>query len=267
MKTTGFLSYRMRRAGIRILLMLLIMGAFFNLSVRAETAQETFQKANQLYKEKKYSAAAALYDSLIQVGYTSPALYYNLGNACYKMGNIPLAILNYERAKKLAPSDKDIDFNLRLANLQVVDRVEPVPELFFVRWVKNFVASLSSDAWAMVALALIWTALLAGVLFLFIRNQLIRQISFLFMILTVLLSLSAVLLAWNQYRHQMKRTEAIVFAKNVYVKSAPDAQSTDLFILRQGTKIKLLEHEGDWQKIQLADGKEGWIKKEAMEII
>lgn len=228
---------------------------------------ELFTQANQLYKEKNYEGAIALYDSIAKSGNSSPELFFNLGNAHFKLGQLAPAILNYERAKKLNPSDEDIDFNLKLANLRVVDRVEPVPELFFVKWIKNMVIGHSSDGWAKLALMLVWATFILGALFLFVNNAIIKRVAFFAALLALLLSIGTAILSYSQYNYQGTSRTAILFSKNAYVKSAPDPQSTDLFILREGIKVTLLESEGDWQKIQLADGKVGWMKKEGLKMI
>lgn len=253
-----------KRRGFFYLLFLLLCLPLLPL---AQTPNELFIQANLLYKEKNYAGAIALYDSVAQSGYVSPELFFNLGNAHFKNGNLAPAILNYERAKKLAPDDADIDFNLRIANLRVVDRVEAVPELFFVKWVKNLVISHSSDGWAKLALGMAWGAFVLALLFLFVNHMWVKRISFLAALLMLFISFLFAFLAYNQYNYQRESSEGVVFVKNVYVKSAPDAQSTDLFMLREGVKVTLLESEGDWQKIQLADGKVGWIQRSGLEMI
>lgn len=233
----------------------------------AQTPDELFNQANQRYKEKDYAGAIVLYDSVAQSGSVSPELFFNLGNAHFKSGNLAPAILNYERAKKLAPDDADIDFNLRIANLRVVDRVEPVPELFFVRWAKNIIISHSSDGWAKLALGAIWLTFLFALTFQLVNNLWVKRLGLLAAFFTLIISLLFVFLAYNQYNYQRKSSEGIVYVKNVYVKSAPDAQSTDLFMLREGIKVTLLASEGNWQKIQLADGKVGWMPRNGLEMI
>lgn len=226
-----------------------------------------FNKANELYKVKHYEEAIALYDSIIKSGYSSSELFFNLGNAHFKVGHLAPAILNYERAKKLSPSDEDIDFNLRIANLRVVDRVDAVPELFFVRWTKDLIVKHSSDGWAKLALIMIWVTFVFGTLFLFINNLFLKRIGFFVAMITLLLSFACGFLAYHQYNYQRTSQEGVVFVKNVYVKSAPDQQSTDLFMLREGIKVALLQTEGEWQKIQLADGKVGWMRKDGLQAI
>jgi len=251
-----------RICGLTALALVLIPSLTF-----ATFPDDLFTQANQLYREKNYEGAIVLYDSIVRSGYSSAELFFNLGNAHFKLGHLAPAILSYERAKKISPSDKDIDFNLRIANLRVVDRVEPLPELFFVRWVKNLVIKHSSDGWAKLAMLMMWAALAFGAVFIFVNHLPAKRIGFFAALVALLISLSSALLAYSQYNYQRTSDSAIVFVKNVYIKSAPDPQSTDLFILREGIKVQLLESEGEWQKIQLADGKVGWMKKDGLEII
>ena len=115
----------------------------------ADEAAQTFEQANQLYLQAKYPDAIAQYEKIVQSGFESGEFYFNLGNAYYKSGNIQKAILNYERAKQLLPRDEDVQFNLQLANLQVVDKIDAVPRLFVYRWIDSMLAlfSLSTMGW------------------------------------------------------------------------------------------------------------------------
>ena len=188
----------------------------FNNTSASNDEVSFFTQANQLYKEKNYEGAIALYDSIVKSGYSSAELFFNLANTHFKLGHLARAILNYERAKKLAPSDEDIDFNLKLANLRVVDRVEPIPELFFVRWVKNLVISHSSDGWTKLALIMIWATFVFGLLFLFINNIVVKRFTFFTLLLTLILSIAAVAIAYDQYNYQQTSQSAILFSKNAY---------------------------------------------------
>lgn len=263
------IDMRQETRDVRSVLKGLLFGILYLLPFLSFGQQQVqlFNQANQQYKERNYEGAVALYDSIVKSGYSSAELYFNLGNAHYKLGHLSPAILNYERAKKLSPSDPDIDFNLRIANLRVVDRIEPVPELFFVRWAKNLVVKYSSDGWAKLALILLWGTFIFGALFLFINLMVVKRIAFFAAIIVLALAFTSAFLAYTQYNYERNSSEGIIFVKNVYIKSAPDPQSTDLFMLREGIKVGLLEREGDWQKIQLADGKVGWMMRSGLEAI
>ena len=96
-----------------------------------------FQKANNLYQKNSFDSAAKIYEKIISEEYFSVEVYFNLGNCYYKMNKTAKAILNYERALKLKPNDEDILFNIKVAQLKVVDKIETVPEIFYLRWSKN----------------------------------------------------------------------------------------------------------------------------------
>src|SRR5208283_3571750 len=136
----------------------------------ADEASLQIEQANQLYRSGTYQKAAELYEQILKNGYESPALYYNLGNAYFKMQNIPAAILSYERGKRLAPRDEDILYNLRLANLRVVDKIEPLPQLFLIEWWNAFVNFFSSDGWGMIGIVMLWVAACGGVAYLRARR-------------------------------------------------------------------------------------------------
>src|SRR5512147_2306099 len=134
----------MKRACVALLMLL------FALAGRADETMLQFEQGNQYYRNAAFADAVKTYELILATGRESAALYYNLGNAYFKMQNMPAAILNYERALRLAPGDEDIRYNLRLANLRVIDKIEPVPELFFVGWWKEILAMYSSATWAMI---------------------------------------------------------------------------------------------------------------------
>ncbi len=226
-----------------------------------------FEQANQLYRIGDYQQAAPYYEKIAENGYEAPALFYNLGNVYFKLKNIPAAILNYERARRLAPHDDDIAYNLRLANLRIIDRIEPIPQLFFVEWWQVFVSMFSATTWATLAIIFLWCGALGGALFLFVRQPIIRRLSFFISAICLLISVTSYVGMVRQSRHEQTETGAIVFAPSISVKSSPDAQSTDLFVLHEGVKVELLDTVGEWRKIRLADGKVGWVRSDTIQII
>lgn len=236
------------------------------LSLAQEVALQ-FEQANQLYRIGDYKQAASFYEKIGQNGYESPALFYNLGNSYFKLKNMPAAIVNYERARLLSPHDEDIAYNLRLANLRIIDRIEPIPQLFFVEWWRSFVSMFSSGTWASLAVVLLWCASIGGATFLFLRPLLIRRLTFLICAICLLCSVLSYASMFQQRNHERTDQDAIVFAASIAVKSSPDQHSTDLFVLHEGVKVELLDAVGEWKKIRLADGKVGWIPVESILVI
>lgn len=245
----------------------LSLSALLSVFSTAPAQEQIFDRANQLYLQQKYSEAIRLYEQIVDNGYESGELYFNIGNAYYKSGNIPKAILNYERSRKILPGDEDVSFNLRLANLQVVDKVDPVPKLFIYRWIDAVLTSfpLSTLQWAMYTFFLLTLVSLSS--FLLARTFPQKRASLLGGLMCGgLLLLSMLSFAAQSYREA--NTEfAIVMSDVTNIKSAPDKRSSDLFVLHKGLKVEALDSVNHWRKIRLADGKIGWIREEDCEII
>lgn len=234
--------------------------------VFAGDEKNLFEQGNKFYQEKEYAKAIELYDSILKSGYESATLYFNLGNAFFKDGENTKAIINYEKAKKLNPGDEDIEFNLRLANLRVADKIEPLPRILFTKLWAGMIANYSSGTWAVILVGIIWLAFTFGLIFIFTNNMSTKKISFFSAIFILLFSLFISFIAYSQYQDEQK-IFAIVFSPNAYIKSAPDEKGVDLFILHEGVKVELKDEVGEWGKIKLEDGKEGWVKREAIENI
>jgi tetratricopeptide (TPR) repeat protein len=233
----------------------------------ADEAALQFDQANQLYRSVDFQKAVSMYEQIVKNGYSSPELYFNMGNAYFKLKNIPASIISYERAKRLAPHDEDISYNLRLANLRVVDKIEPVPTLFLFDWWRSFVNLLPAEGWALACILSIWLLMISWMFFLVVRSFLIRRIAFLLGSLLLAAAVLSVVGGFQQDRIEFSTKDAIVFNPSAPVKSAPDPQSIDLFVIHEGVKVEMLDTVGEWRKIRLADGKIGWISEESLQTI
>jgi len=224
-------------------------------------------KANKAYTDGFYANAVELYKSVIAAGYESPDLYYNLGNACFKQNDFASSILYYEKARKLDPGNEDVNFNLRIANTKITDKIEPIPELFYKRWYKKLIESFSVNNWSKLGLVCLFLGLVA-ILFYFISKLLfMRKAGFWLGIIFVLLSLFSFLFAWQGYDEIMHRKEAIIFSPTVTIKSSPDEKSIDLFVLHEGSKVELIDNIGTWYEIRIANGSVGWLSASSVEKI
>jgi tetratricopeptide (TPR) repeat protein len=227
-----------------------------------------FENANQMYRGGEYDKASKIYEEILAQGYESPDLYYNLGNCYYKLNNIPAAILQFERARKLKPQDEDIVHNLTLANLRTEDRIEPIPNLFFVNWWRKWTELASADQWAIIGLISLWIALfmMIGIFYIY-RSFIIRRIFSITAALALLLFGLSLAAAIDRHKFRENHKFAIVFSPTTDVKSAPDEKSTGLFVLHQGVKVELIDRVGDWNKVRLADGKVGWMQSSNFKVI
>ncbi len=227
-----------------------------------------FNAANAAYTEGVWSEAVQAYSAIENLGLESPVLYCNLGNAWFKNGDVSKAILYYERALKLDPSYDDARYNMTVASDFVQDRIEPVPEFILKTWVRNLCYALDSDAWAVSGLVFFAVAVAALLLFLLSGSLVWRRTGFFSAVVFFLLSLSAVSFSFWQRSDYSRKDGAIIMAPVVSVRSSPSSEaSTDLFILHEGTKVQILDEVGDWRNIELADGRQGWMKSADMEII
>jgi len=254
----------------KILFLSIIVFSFFSIAdnaVYAQTAEENWAQANELYAAGNFADAEELYKTIESEGHLSAALYYNMGNTYYKQQSWGKAILYYERALKLQPENKDIHHNLDMARAMIIDRIEPVPEFFLANWIRNIHNVASADTWAWLSIIFFAACLLLALLFFFARSIALRKFSFFLAIFALLCCGCCAVFAHYQKQDMFDQTKAIVMPAVVTVKSSPDNSGKDLFILHEGTKVTLLETLGQWQRIQLADGRQGWLMGRMVEAI
>ena len=249
-----------------VVTMLLSLG--FSMNIQAKDLDSLWTAGVQAYTDGKFSDASAAWTAIEESGQKSAKLYYNLGNAWFKQSNYPKAILNYERALRLDPSYSDARYNLEFTGNFVQDKIEPVPE-FILKSVAGKVCYLmGSNAWAVIFLVLLAAALVMGLLFLLGPSAGKRRAGFYCGIVLLLLSAGALGFSVWQKSDSVKTDAAIVMAPVVSVKSSPsEGSSKDLFVIHEGTKVTILDEVGEWKNISLADGRQGWIVSDNLEVI
>lgn len=240
----------------KIIALILIVAPLF--LVAQENNTQLWEKANAYFTSEEYQQAISAYESIVASGEESAKLYFNLGNAYYKTGDVNNAILNYERARILAPHDEDIQFNLNIANQFVVTKIEELPQPFFLRWRTSVVNKYPADTWAYISISAFVLFLLLLGLFLFSRRASIKRIAFWLGILAIVFSGFTFSLAAQQKTKINKRKNAIVFCPRVTVKSSPTETGTDLFLMYEGLKVEITDSLNTWKEIKLADGNKGW---------
>ncbi|MBM4166864.1 MAG: tetratricopeptide repeat protein [Ignavibacteria bacterium] len=256
-------QYKISNVKCKILFLLL---APFSL-LHAQTSEDFFQKGNELYRQGKFAEAISFYEKVLKKNEESGELYFNLGNAYYKMNDHARAILNYERAIKFSPNDEALNVNLQLANLYVTDNIEPIPSPFYWEmWnaIKSYF-SVNQLSWFVVWF---FIALLGSIaIFLYTRSFLLKRLFLIFNIIFLfLLVCSTTILVGNALEGTSQRF-AVVLTDVVNVKTTPDDNSGDAFVIHRGVKVRLLDTVGDWREIKLADGKVGWMREKEFEEI
>lgn len=220
------------------------------------------------YSDGRWNDAAEAWEDIYDAGIRGSELHYNLASAYFKLGETGKAILFYERALKEDPSDKDVRYNLEFARGMTQDRIEDVPEFILKTWIKKANYLFSSDLWAVLSLLFFAAALALLLLFLLGSSIGARRTGFFTGIAALLIAVFCFAAASSQRADASRKDAAIVMRPVSSVKSSPSSDSAkDLFILHEGTKVKILDEVGLWMNIELSDGRQGWIATKDIEII
>lgn len=251
----------MKRLTTYLLLLVVLLPAL------AFAQDEAFLSANKAYSEGRYQEAADQYQALLASGTRSAALYYNLGNAHFRMGNLGDAILNYERAHLLDPTDKEIQENIAFAYSKTEDHIEPLPQFFIARWWNALVGFLGPRGWLLIAiLSALLFALCCGI-FALSKSYSMRKGFFIASMASLVLALFCAGLFASALSHSNDDSHAIVTAPMAEVMSSPDSGSVNKFILHEGTKVTITDNVEQWVKITIADGNKGWLQTSDITII
>ncbi len=226
-----------------------------------------WQKGNDFYAMGNFESAINNYLTIEKEGFISSELYYNLGNSYYRLGNIGRSVLYYERALKLDPSNKDVKANLTMANTRCIDKIDAVPEFVLVTLVKKIRDSFSSNTWAVVALIFFIIALLGYIFFKQTTSIKGKKLVFITNIVVIFIAIVSFLFSYSLYSRASSNDTAVIISGIGNVKSAPNSTGNSIFVLHSGTKVNVLESIGEWSRIEIRDGRQGWINNSDIEII
>lgn len=252
-----------------VMAVLMLLAVSFSASAQEKDYVDSlWDAANLAYVEGRWADAISDYQMISSMGLESASLYCNTGDAFFKDGNVPMAILYYERALKLDPSYDDARYNLDLLNSTIQDRIDPVPEFVLKAWAREICYIMDSNAWTVCFFVLFALTLAMALLFLLAPTVGGRRTGFFTGIVLLLLAVFSLCFSVWQKNDYMKAEGAIVMRQVTSVKSSPSAEaSKDLFILHEGTKVKIIDQVGSWNNIELADGRQGWIPSGDIETI
>ncbi|MDR1950625.1 MAG: tetratricopeptide repeat protein [Bacteroidales bacterium] len=227
--------------------------------------KNTFEQGNDFYIAEEYKKASEAYMSVVKSGFVSSELYYNLGNSFFRLGDYPNAILYYEKAKRLAPKDEEILMNLGIANTKITDRFEVMPDIFFMRWWKTFAGFFSRDQWAIVFLCLVFATVLCLAWYFLTLTYGRKKTAFYICAIFVILSGTVIGAGIQQHQEQTRRA-GIIMKNKINVSSSPQTDRPK-FVIHGGTKVDILDEIGNYYRIRVADGSNGWISKEELAVI
>lgn len=218
-----------------------------------------FKQANAQYAKAQYSEALNNYQKIIAGGKHSAAVYFNMGNASYKLADLPSALLYYEKAHQLAPNDEDINANIRLGNSKIRDKIEEVPEFFMNRWWTSIYLSYTANTIALISLLFAFAGSALLIVYFFAHRRGIKKTAFFSSLTCFALGLFAMFILSRQVSY-FEQQYGIVFHSPVYVKSEPAEGSRSLVLIHEGLKVRIIDVGQNWVKVRLANGSEGWIK-------
>ena len=218
-----------------------------------------FEQGKEMYKAEKYQQALEQWNKILDNGAHSAALYFNLGNAHYKMNNIGESIYYYEKALQLSPNDSEIKNNLAFAQNATVDDIEPLPETIFSKWYSNLSGILTYNGWAV--LSVLFSI---GFVFLFLVYYISitegrKRLFFTSSLIVLGLLMVSFTMAFLMYDQAKNDHPAIIFSEKIEVRSEPNLGSEVSFSLHEGTKVQIISRDSDWVRITIPDGKDGWI--------
>lgn len=223
--------------------------------------------ADKEYAKGNYLQASKDYSDLLKVG-ESVELYYNLGNCYYRLGNITKSIIAYEKAHRLSPSDRDVTFNLEFVREKTIDKIERQEKNFFSAGYTMLQNLMDMDAWACLSIVAFFACLGMAMLFLLGRDEWMRKLGFYVALLSVFVFVFSTLFAWQQKHNFDARDRAVVVAPSASVKLTPSDSSADAVVVHEGTAVQIVDRTmSDWYSVKLDDGKEGWLKRNSLEII
>ena len=233
----------------------------------AQNSDALWTEGNTAYAEGRYAEAVTAYDSILRSGKQSAMLYYNLGNAYFKQGKIGMALVNLYRAERLAPDNEDIKYNIKIVSTYVQDKIEQVPEFFVNRWVRTLRTALSSNLWAAISLATLTIALIGVIVYLFGQRIGLRKVGFFCGVFGLIIFIVSFEFAIKSRNEIIKPTHAIIVNSAVAVKASPDNGSKDVFVLHEGTSVRVVRTLDKWSEITIADGNKGWLNSNSYRLI
>lgn len=251
---------------MRTLLAILILFVANVLSGQADL-DSLYLKAGKAYEAGKFEQSLEFYDTILQKGFESPDLYYNMGNAAFRSNKLGYSILYYEKALKLDPSFEEAKKNLGYVSVYKEDQLEKVPELFLKTWIQMLFRLFSLSTWSILAIVLFAFMLSGSLIYIFSRRMVWKKIGFFSALATLLLFILSLSATIDLNAEIQNPDTAVIISPSIVVKSSPSMSGTDLFILHEGSIVRFDDAVGEWIEVSISDGRIGWIPGETMAVI
>jgi len=235
--------------------------------LNADEWQHYFAEGNHLYQQAEYEKAIERYEKIIDYGYESGELYFNLGNAYFKMNQIGWARLYYEKAALYLKNDDAVVQNLTMVKLRLVDQIESPPELFLSVWWNAVLNLFSMQALTILVILFLWSTLfIAGLRLYLVRRGIKDRIKSILGIVLLVFFVITIIFFHKIYIFETSDF-GVILENKVTLRAEPGDAGTELFILHEGSKVEIIRNTPEWMEVRLEDGKTGWLKNTALEKI
>jgi tetratricopeptide (TPR) repeat protein len=249
----------MKRYFLVLLLVFLNLHGYSNPAVN-----QVWSKANSLYNQKEYDSAAFYYEKLAALKTENPEVYYNLGNTYYKLNKVGPAVLNYNRALKIDPGYTPAAENLLLTESRIHNRIPGTQDIFFVKWWKEVTNQTLSETWAIISALLFVIVIL--LLVLKRLNRLPFHLPSQLPAIMFILCAVTIIFAYFSSERRVKNMDAVVmFPDSPFQDNIKSAKSQSL--VPEGTVVNIQAVKNGWAQITLPDGRNGWMRTEALQKI
>jgi tetratricopeptide (TPR) repeat protein len=244
--------------GVLTLIIFFIVGT---LSLKAQApVAPLFEQGNTAYNEGDFSKAVSLYEQTLLTGKHSAELYFNLGNAYYRLNKVAESIYYYEKAKQLDPKNEDFKVNSAFAQNMTIDAIEPLPESQLSQFQKALYALANTSIWSKIVILFVWLFVIFFSIYLFNKTAKLKRLFFVLSLFSIVLFMGSFTIKFFANAQKDNKEYAIIFSSEINSWSEPNLRAEIQFTLHEGTKVELLDSLDEWKKIRIANGSEGWIK-------
>jgi tetratricopeptide (TPR) repeat protein len=246
-------------------LTLMIFFIVSTLSLKAQApVSPLFEEGNTAYNNGDFFKAVTLYEQTLLTGKHSASLYFNLGNAYYRLNKVAESIYNYEKARQLDPENEDFKVNSAFAQNMTIDAIEPLPESQLSQVQNSLYAIASASIWSKIVVLLVWLFAIFFSIYLLNKTIKLKRLFFVLSLISLILFLSSFTIKFFANAEQENKKYAIIFSNEINIWSEPNLRAEIQFTLHEGTKVELLDSLDEWEKIRIANGSEGWIKNASL---
>ena len=222
--------------------------------------ESIFSQANELYNKGSYIEAINNYEEIIKNDFHSAELYYNLGNAYYRLDSIASSVYYYEKALQLNPNDREIIDNLALVNKTLVDEIDPITTPLIESILKSLSNIFYFETWGYISIFFSFLIVALFLSYYFANSSRIKRLTFVLLCISSILMLASLINGNKGYDNYVNNEYAIIYSYETDLKTEPNFRSETLFMLHEGTKVQVIENYNNWIKVRLVNGQIGYIQ-------